>query len=66
VLRAPAPRRRTGDHPAVAAVPISAALTELAAQLDERGIDLIVLKQGIDTTTRPDGSYSTSSPRWTK
>jgi DNA invertase Pin-like site-specific DNA recombinase len=56
VLRAPAPRRRTGDHPAVAAVPISAALTELAAQLDERGIDLIVLKQGIDTTT-PAGRF---------
>ncbi|MEV0366385.1 recombinase family protein [Nocardia fusca] len=26
-------------------------MTELAAQLDERGIDLVVLKQGIDTTT---------------
>lgn len=26
-------------------------LTELAAALDERGVDLIVLKQGIDTTT---------------
>jgi DNA invertase Pin-like site-specific DNA recombinase len=26
-------------------------MTELAAALDERSIDLIVLKQGIDTTT---------------
>ncbi len=26
-------------------------MTELAARLDERGIDLIVLEQGIDTTT---------------
>ncbi|WP_280433844.1 recombinase family protein [Nocardia carnea] len=26
-------------------------MTELAAQLDERGVDLVVLKQGIDTTT---------------
>lgn len=31
-------------------------MTELAAQLDERGIDLIVLKQGIDTTT-PAGRF---------
>jgi hypothetical protein len=39
-------------------------MTELAAQLDERGIDLIVLKQGIDTTT-PGRAVpcSTSSPR---
>ncbi|MGW5113409.1 recombinase family protein [Nocardia sp. NPDC004123] len=29
-------------------------MTELAAQLDERGIDLIVLKQGIDITTPAD------------
>ncbi len=31
-------------------------MTELAAALDERGIDLIVLKQGIDTTT-PAGRF---------
>ena len=31
-------------------------LTELAAELDERGIELIVLKQGIDTTT-PAGRF---------
>ncbi|WP_235748900.1 recombinase family protein [Nocardia coffeae] len=31
-------------------------MTELAAQLDEHGIDLIVLKQGIDTTT-PAGRF---------
>lgn len=31
-------------------------MTELAAVLDERGIDLIVLKQGIDTTT-PAGRF---------
>jgi|HubBroStandDraft_3_1064219.scaffolds.fasta_scaffold89714_2 DNA invertase Pin-like site-specific DNA recombinase len=31
-------------------------MTELAAQLDERGIELIVLKQGIDTTT-PAGRF---------
>ncbi|MFE4456042.1 recombinase family protein [Nocardia tengchongensis] len=31
-------------------------MTELAAQLDERGIDLVVLKQGIDTTT-PAGRF---------
>jgi DNA invertase Pin-like site-specific DNA recombinase len=31
-------------------------MTELAAQLDERGIDLIVLKQGIDPTT-PAGRF---------
>ncbi|MEU4342100.1 recombinase family protein [Nocardia sp. NPDC023852] len=31
-------------------------MTELAAQLDERGIDLIVLKQGIDTIT-PAGRF---------
>ena len=31
-------------------------MTELAARLDERGIDLIVLKQGIDTTT-PAGRF---------
>ncbi|MGW4720530.1 recombinase family protein [Nocardia sp. NPDC004260] len=41
-------------------------MTELAAALDERGIDLIVLKQGIDTTTPPGGSCSTSSPPWTR
>ena len=28
-------------------------LTEIAALLAERGIDLVVLKQGIDTTTPP-------------
>ncbi|BCK57025.1 recombinase family protein [Nocardia wallacei] len=31
-------------------------MTELAADLDERGIDLVVLKQGIDTTT-PAGRF---------
>ncbi|MDV8128538.1 recombinase family protein [Rhodococcus sp. IEGM 1304] len=31
-------------------------MTELAAQLDERGVDLVVLKQGIDTTT-PAGRF---------
>ncbi|MBS9376578.1 recombinase family protein [Rhodococcus sp. B50] len=31
-------------------------MTELAAALDERGIDLVVLKQGIDTTT-PAGRF---------
>jgi DNA invertase Pin-like site-specific DNA recombinase len=31
-------------------------MTELAAQLDERGIDLIVVEQGIDTTT-PAGRF---------
>ena len=31
-------------------------LTEIAAQLDDRGIDLVVLKQGIDTTT-PAGRF---------
>lgn len=31
-------------------------LTELAAHLDERGVDLIVIKQGIDTTT-PAGRF---------
>ena len=32
-------------------------LTEIAALLDERGIDLVVLKQGIDTTT-PAGRFT--------
>jgi hypothetical protein len=41
-------------------------LTETAALLADRGIDLVVLKQGIDTTTRPAGSPSTCSPRWTR
>lgn len=34
----------------------NARLTELAAQLDEPGINLVVLEQGIDTTT-PAGRF---------
>jgi hypothetical protein len=41
-------------------------MTELAAHLDERGIDLIVLKQASTPPLRPGGSYSTSSPPWTR
>jgi hypothetical protein len=41
-------------------------MTELAAQLNERGIDLIVLKQGSTPRLRPDGSCFTSSLPWTK
>ncbi|MEV0544554.1 recombinase family protein [Nocardia salmonicida] len=33
-------------------------MTELAAQLDERGIDLVMLDQGIDTPPRRGGSCS--------
>ncbi|MGY4100853.1 recombinase family protein [Nocardia sp. R16R-3T] len=33
-------------------------ITEFAAQLDERGIDLIVRQQGIDSTTTPAGRFS--------
>ncbi|MGH4010550.1 MAG: recombinase family protein [Pseudonocardiaceae bacterium] len=32
-------------------------LTEIAALLDERSVDLVVLKQGIDTTTTPAGRF---------
>ena len=41
-------------------------MTELAAAFDERDINLVVLKQGIDTITWPDGFCSTSSPSWTR
>jgi DNA invertase Pin-like site-specific DNA recombinase len=41
-------------------------LTEIAALLAERGIDLVVLKQGIDTTTPAGRFTSTSWPRWTR
>jgi hypothetical protein len=39
-------------------------LTEVAALLAEREVDLVVLKQGIDTTTPPGVSCSTSLERW--
>jgi DNA invertase Pin-like site-specific DNA recombinase len=41
-------------------------MTELAAVLDERGIDLIVLKRGIDTTNPAGRFLFTSSPPWTR
>lgn len=41
-------------------------LTDIAAQLEQRGIDLMVLKQGITPAPRPAGSPSTCSPRWTR
>ena len=37
--------------------PLLSLLTEIAALLEERGIDLVVLKQGIDTTT-PAGRFT--------
>ncbi|WP_324197831.1 recombinase family protein [Nocardia abscessus] len=41
-------------------------MTELAATFDERGIALVVLEQGIDTTIPAGGSCSTSLPPWTR
>ncbi|MGV9823562.1 recombinase family protein [Nocardia xishanensis] len=41
-------------------------MTELVAQLDERGIDWIVFKQGIDTTTPAGRFLFQSSPPWTR
>ncbi len=52
----PARRRRTRRHPTLADGRSVRHLAEIAALLAERGVDLIVLKQGIDTTT-PAGRF---------
>jgi len=36
-------------------------LTSIVALLEERGIDLLVLKQGIDTTTTPAARFPSAS-----
>jgi hypothetical protein len=41
-------------------------LTEIAALLAERGVDLVVLKQESTPPPQPAGSCSTSSGRWTR
>jgi len=48
--------RRTGHHQIVQDGQVVRNLTEIAADLHERDINLIVLKQGIDTTT-PAGRF---------
>jgi hypothetical protein len=39
-------------------------LLDIAAELQRREIDFVILQQGIDTTTPAGGSSSTSLPRW--
>ncbi|MGH8917746.1 MAG: recombinase family protein, partial [Actinomycetes bacterium] len=56
--RSPPPRRRARGHPAVPDGPLGAPPhRDRRAALQERGIDLVVLKQGTGTTT-PAGRFT--------
>jgi hypothetical protein len=51
----PAPGRPAGYHPVVAGIPVAQALMGAAAEHREREIELVLLKQAIDTTTTAAG-----------